>query len=774
MSKSSSISSSYKSINPQKVRAEFDVFLNFSGQDTRTGFSSYLHHSLVSIGIKTFFDSKITNSKGVVKAIQGSQCSVVILSENYAFSSWCLTELCTIVECMDTSALIVLPIFYHVNPSHIKKLSGRYKDAFKKLENDPMLIFEEVEAWRAALKRVGSLPGWTLDETDVEADFINDFIAYISRTLHIRKEFPHEPAKQSRLRDVAYFDHSFVSKTVDPANGPLVVGKLLDDEYPEDFIKGFILSLGSELPVKQLVKECEKRNRLHLLTPFLEQLVIEGSEDVHVHNALGKIIIDSKKNPEHFLMNNPQYDSRVVGEYCEEQKYPALAVVAYRRGQCDSRLINVTNKNSMFKLQARYVVERMDGKIWEKVLHPANEYRSQLIDQVISYILLESKSHEHTAETIKAFKTADLPHDLIKLLENIIPQYSSWNSHLQGILISTVMKNDRSRAVGYIDKFDNFDGPKLSKLAVQLQLYEEAFAIYKKFNLNVEAVHVLLYNIGNIHRAVEFAFQVKEDAVWSQVKKARQIEGLVNDDETQFLDIAYKQERLKSLFLYSCDFVFKCEILYFKGGEYEHWQNPQECLFKVVIISWKTMAISHGNLSDEGKIFLNILATLEGRNLSSCKVSLDICRNIPMVVKYELIKQLNKIIGKGMLFSSSKLLYCWTSFDGEVSALEWASDYAHGCGWSNIIQETDAKEVWKEALATEDPSGWFSFHSILTIRHRFCYNYVEHFFGGAGAEFIAKFSPFNNSILNADEFSIGNLPIEIIHKLVVEQGIDVV
>lgn len=100
---------------------------------------------------------------------------------------------------------------------------------------------------------------------------------------------------------------------------------------------------------------CVCRNRLHLLTPFLEKLVIEGSEDVDVHNALGKIIIDSNKNPEHFLTTNPHYDSRVVGGYCEKQKYPALAVVAYRRGKCDSRLRHVTNKNSMFKLQARLI-----------------------------------------------------------------------------------------------------------------------------------------------------------------------------------------------------------------------------------------------------------------------------------------------------------------------------------------------------------------------------------------------------------------------------------
>lgn len=75
---------------------------------------------------------------------------------------------------------------------------------------------------------------------------------------------------------------------------------------------------------------------------------------MHVHNALGKIIIDSNNNPEHFLTTNPYYDSRVVGKYCEKRD-PTLAVVAYRRGQCDDELINVTNKNSLFKLQARLV-----------------------------------------------------------------------------------------------------------------------------------------------------------------------------------------------------------------------------------------------------------------------------------------------------------------------------------------------------------------------------------------------------------------------------------
>ncbi|RVX03194.1 Clathrin heavy chain 1 [Vitis vinifera] len=334
---------------------------------------------------------------------------------------------------------------------------------------------------------------------------------------------------------------------VNPSNAPLVVGQLLDDECPEDFIKGLILSVRSLLPVEPLVDECEKRNRLRLLTQFLEHLVSEGSQDVHVHNALGKIIIDSNNNPEHFLTTNPYYDSRVVGKYCEKRD-PTLAVVAYRRGQCDEELINVTNKNSLFKLQARYVVERMDSDLWEKVLDPDNDYRRQLIDQVVSTALPESKSPEQVSAAVKAFMTADLPHELIELLEKIVLQNSAFsgNFNLQNLLILTAIKADPSRVMDYINRLDNFDGPAVGEVAVEAQLFEEAFAIFKKFNLNVQAVNVLLDNIQSIERAVEFAFRVEEDAVWSQVAKAQLREGLVSDaiesfiradDATQFLDV---------------------------------------------------------------------------------------------------------------------------------------------------------------------------------------------------------------------------------------------
>ena len=159
--------------NPQKVVADHDVFLSFRGEDTGTDFTSYLYHALDTEGIKTFFDrEKLMRGKAIstelMKAIQGSRSLVVVLSENYAFSSWCLIELTKIVECMDTLGLIVLPIFYHVNPSHVRNLGGSYREAFEKHENNPKLDSEEVETWRDALKRVRNLAGWPLDERYVD------------------------------------------------------------------------------------------------------------------------------------------------------------------------------------------------------------------------------------------------------------------------------------------------------------------------------------------------------------------------------------------------------------------------------------------------------------------------------------------------------------------------------------------------------------------------------------------------------------------------------
>lgn len=97
-------------------------------------------------------------------------------------------------------------------------------------------------------------------------------------------------------------------------------------------------------------------DRLKLLLPWLESRIHEGCEEPATHNALAKIYIDSNNNPERFLRENPFYDSRVVGKYCEKRD-PHLACVAYERGQCDQELINV--RSNFLYLCASHVCTQM-------------------------------------------------------------------------------------------------------------------------------------------------------------------------------------------------------------------------------------------------------------------------------------------------------------------------------------------------------------------------------------------------------------------------------
>lgn len=49
-----------------------------------------------------------------------------------------------------------------------------------------------------------------------------------------------------------------------------------------------------------------------------------------------------------------------------------------------------------------------------------NEFRRQLIDQVVASALVESRIPEEVSVTVKAFMAADLPNELIELLERIV------------------------------------------------------------------------------------------------------------------------------------------------------------------------------------------------------------------------------------------------------------------------------------------------------------------------------------------------------------------
>ena len=140
------------------------VFISFRGEDTRNNFTSHLDAALYHNKIQTFIDYKISkgdeNSPSIFKAIKESNVSVVVLSKDYASSTWCMRELIKILEQKKHGGHIVIPVFYKVDPSHVRKQTGTYKKAFEKYERDVKHNMDKLKKWKAALTEVANLVGW--------------------------------------------------------------------------------------------------------------------------------------------------------------------------------------------------------------------------------------------------------------------------------------------------------------------------------------------------------------------------------------------------------------------------------------------------------------------------------------------------------------------------------------------------------------------------------------------------------------------------------------
>lgn len=335
-----------------------------------------------------------------------------------------------------------------------------------------------------------------------------------------RFDFVHDLVLYLYQNDLFKYIEIYV-QNVNPARTPQVIGALLDVDCPEQTIKELLQSARGNVAVDALVSEVEQRNRLKLLLPWLENKIREGSGDIHVFNAIAKIYIDTNNNPEQFLKTNTLYDSRIVGAYCEKRD-PYLAFIAYERGGCDDDLIRVTNENSMFKQQARYLVKKRNLDLWTQVLSRENGYRRQLIDQVVATALPETHDPEDVSITVKAFMAADAS-ELIELLEKLVLEHSAFadNRNLQNLLILTAIKADKARVMDYITRLNNFDAPDIANIAIGAGLYEEAFTIYKKYDQHANAARVLIENIRDVDRAYEYAERVDSPEVWSRLGRAQ-------------------------------------------------------------------------------------------------------------------------------------------------------------------------------------------------------------------------------------------------------------
>ncbi|XP_034226753.1 TMV resistance protein N-like [Prunus dulcis] len=161
------------------VKNKYDVFLSFRGEDTRDAFTSHLHKALLGKNIDTYIDNRLERGDEIaptlLEAIEKSKLALVIFSKDYASSTWCLKELVQILGCKKSHGQIVIPIFYRIDPSHVRKQQGTYA-----LEDRPLKRSsrDEVANWRAALEEAANMSGFHYSSRTgrTEADFVEEVV----------------------------------------------------------------------------------------------------------------------------------------------------------------------------------------------------------------------------------------------------------------------------------------------------------------------------------------------------------------------------------------------------------------------------------------------------------------------------------------------------------------------------------------------------------------------------------------------------------------------
>nr|CDK13055.1 TIR-NBS-LRR disease resistance protein [Malus domestica] len=205
---SSSSTSASPSLSSFSKGLLYEVFISFRGEDTRKNFTGHLHEALTKAGINAFIDDELRRREVIttelMRAIQGSRISIIVFSRRYLDSSWCLEELVNIMECRRTLGQLVLPIFYDVDPSHVRKQTGSFAQSFLKHTDE-----KKVERWRAALTEASNLSGWDLRNTldGHEAKFIRMITNDVTTKLN-NKYFdvaPYQVGIDTRVLDISNY-----------------------------------------------------------------------------------------------------------------------------------------------------------------------------------------------------------------------------------------------------------------------------------------------------------------------------------------------------------------------------------------------------------------------------------------------------------------------------------------------------------------------------------------------------------------------------------------
>ncbi|KAG5416532.1 hypothetical protein IGI04_004099 [Brassica rapa subsp. trilocularis] len=310
------IASSPKSTLPRNCT--HDVFPSFHGADVRKSFLSHLVKEFGSKGINLFIDNEITRGEFIgpelKKTIQGSRIAIVLLSKRYASSSWCLDELVEIMKCKEELGQTVVPVFYEVDPSDVKKQAGEFGKVFKKTCKGK--TNEVTRKWSKALAKVATLAGYHSMNWDNEAKMIEDVATDVAKKLFNStpsRDFDEFTGMEAHMEKISLvlrtdLDEVRMIGIWGPAGiGKSTIARCLFNQLSHTF-QHSVFMMNVKAMYTPPVCSDDYNVKLHLQQKFLSQL-LNQSEDLKISH-LG--VAQERLNDKKVLVVLDNVDRRII------------------------------------------------------------------------------------------------------------------------------------------------------------------------------------------------------------------------------------------------------------------------------------------------------------------------------------------------------------------------------------------------------------------------------------------------------------------------------